>query len=1446
MRDLSNLQGKPNFNLLDPKTFESLCTDIIRLLPGVRSVHKNTAKSQQGIDAFATYEDQRVGAFEFKRYEKDAFDGGMLRRTCDRFAADLETWKGLGVSEFCIVLSEDLPGSATPEVLVQHKRFSGLGVNFDVWTGSALYAKAVHVGASDVFQRYFPDPLWRQTQPSASRSTALYVDALLVDRIESLAGSLSKAVRDRLLAVRVKLRAGHVDEVREAISEVHALRGELPASDVADWLRLEARLYLRARDLDNARLLADEAQHLDADSEGNLRLSALIELYESDNVRKALGLLAMASGQDSLQLKAALLLAEGSVDEAKRIIEGLSDDRDPETLRLHAALAIAAADLPTAKEHLERGLEVEPENEGLQHLRGIVLYYQALVKPPRYVPDMPDPADWVTVRTDANARSALSEAARQFERLAKIQTTDEKQHAIYALWHMAALANQADRQEEALELARAAIGSAGTAVVLGWAIARRWEIDPASYADGVIQSFDAAELERDPRPLWLIIDVLLYAGRATEAQRVLHDYRNIFDVVGALDLWRSYLARTLLALGDNAAALTAVDETDEDFVLARLAVRRKLAIDGGDPTSLIEYVRALSPMDPLELLECCDAMASFGEWSYVSDRAETLLNSVPNLTALHLASAALYNTGEMGRCAAITESASSSGIATSDFVTRISALAHMQLGNLRLAVTQARTLAEKSPSVQNMLTLADLEWRLGNRLAVVNIAKKLRSHSGLAAEERLRLAAWVQRDDRDLARSLWREALESLPDALVPAALTLAYRLELENETEPLIQRFVQLGSDKQHGVRMVDVDELKDLLRRQRDYVLNALQLYNKGAIWAHFYADARNLPLSLIYSTQFAAAANAPNLAATAPTYLVSGARARYHVKDMPKRLRVDLSALLTAAHFDFLTRVEESFDEMILPYNAISVLENMRQETEPAQPARIRVVRAIVDRVADGRIKTVPSLPTGARRVIFGPSEDSEALQWFDILRAIEKAGVAVERLSDWRELLTNVSSGSPKDVALPVGARIVFEAGVLEVAPETELVDVVSRFFDVSLDEKSYQHDVLQVNEASERTRHAEWLGRLIEHVSNMAEQTDLYSFAQRPKAAAEDLDAASKGFISLLERSERDEGIWIDDRFANTWTSANEGTPVLTCVDILEALRRSNRLSQSEHYSYLRTLRDSNVRWIPVQADEVSYYIEHSISADGFEPNAELLALRRYIASATLGFRDLQRPNAGPQGATFGEYEFALDLRNAVNSAIFNLWSAPPRSYCEVAAAWLYRNLVFDVFPAFLFPEISARQVDFQHVFAASVAAFVVHSFSRVGAEGGRQEMNAWYDQMVLEPRNGLDPGVIELAAQTVDGVVTSSLPPEIDNASRISVARFIEDLPATLKGALSPQSGMLAIVGGKRVGQVHGVGDVFDIRGLLEGVKAAIDHGQAEINSAVDAKRTYKIMTNTN
>ncbi len=1329
----------------------------------------------------------------------------------------------------------------------------------------------------------------------------------VLDRtFDRLAAHTADEAKERLRAMRRALREGRR---ADAATDLARLKGDpvlwetiLPADVRADVLRFAAALALEASgNADEAdQLLAlarDEAPGDDA------RISAMVTRTRSGS-RAALTVLEGREDAESLVVKAAFHLDLGEARSCLKVLEGVPAEGDVYTdalrLRSLAYLLDRRPDqaLTVAQDAYER------ERRWLQNRYALATacYYSALV--PAALPDRilswPEPAAWEDVKGGLESAAHLQRALDLFDDLAADAADGSDERHSARVWAMACLANDRERQGEAVTRCRALLKvDAGDPHAIAWSIVREYDIDlkpSARHIEGLVSD------KRASLPHVIALVAYYVHGldtNATKATRLLKRpwVKDLFEGQGAERMWRFWHIKALVAAGTPENALGALDAIADAMSYPELrrektAVLYAIARKTDEWSALIEHLeRSYSETDdPDYLLTCCTVMAQRRDWTYIVDRAATLVTRCGTEKAVRLAAAAAYHAChfKLGFDLLDRHLDLFAGHRLPADLARIRIACMDALGMRLPAIAEAEAIAAAEPTAANILALLDLYRRVGNLPAMVHHARRLRPLRALTALQALQAARLVRHDDPGLARDLWRRAVEQgdLPDGAVGDAWALGFQLGCDDELRPLMPRLMAPGGPP-GGIEILNAVDLPAMLQRQRTRQEEMARMYIAGTAPISIAAWSWRRSLVSLYHDDLLARAEAPNPLRQPALLARHGGRPitpGFPANAPAWRLHLDVTALLLAAHLDVLAAVERAFGPVYIAGDIMDDLLGMRDNLAIHQPSR----QPIYDRII--ALEAKRALRADGDAASSGPQDgrivDELGGMWASLYaRACEADGYIVDYLPLRRPGLEGLLAAPPVGVServvncraviealrerkvltdaerdeaivklgqeglidvtsprLPLGATLFCHGNTPEVLAEAGILPEVCAHFDVRIERSELDRVRTAIRDIGRAQQNIAWLTEVIGQV-NRGIDAGAYLFVASPHDDADhvDIPAAVEGERSLRTmlqlRAESGDVLWVDDRFLTGYTRQEGGMPIIGIIEVLKALVGAGELSEGSYYAALLTLRASNVRFVPVEADEILYHLGRAAidpSAKVIHEGEALAVLRRYVAACLTQGDILQRPPVADSVPNKdGEIAFVLGIKEAVADALPRLWEMDDDDeVCRMRADWLVRAMFLDLASLNALMPIVRQGTEPLQTAAISLARLLsprlsIMMGSQVDRPTPRHRYMAWLEERVLGSRFAHDPHLAVAVGEHLKSVFTGVFDAAIADghaAERAAATVFgaFTDFPADIRGELLRDERFLSHMGIRVSDTYEHGGLTFDRADFYRAVARAI------------------------
>jgi hypothetical protein len=283
----------------------------------------------------------------------------------------------------------------------------------------------------------------------------------------------------------------------------------------------------------------------------------------------------------------------------------------------------------------------------------------------------------------------------------------------------------------------------------------------------------------------------------------------------------------------------------------------------------------------------------------------------------------------------------------------------------------------------------------------------------------------------------------------------------------------------------------------------------------------------------------------------------------------------------------------------------------------------------------------------------------------------------------------TEGHPIATVTPmVGTRISLAPGIAAVLAEAGILEQLCNSFEVSIPRTCLESAKNLIQHYSRLANVEKWVNELLKRISQGLDDgtyafidiPDLNTLSREIETEANNLEARCTIDLFLFEPSDGDI-VWVDDRAINKHGARGDGNvpvPIVSIVEILQALRQLGSIEENDYHTYLQQLREADFRYIPLDEPELTKLLSQSRVENGSVRETRALStIRRYYASCFLDRDGLQiEPKPGQESSTPLELTFVVETIGACVSAIGNIW-ADLRIDVETAKVrsnWLMLNL----------------------------------------------------------------------------------------------------------------------------------------------------------------------------
>lgn len=1177
-----------------------------------------------------------------------------------------------------------------------------------------------------------------------------------------------------------------------------------------------------------------------------------------------------------------------------------------ESFRILALASLASKDLNQARLEIRKALELEPRWKSVRFTAATIDYFSALAVPalPDRVVSWPEPVDWSMVRRDDESVNRLRAAAKIFRELADGSEKSREEQTILQTWYLASLLNDAEKQEEATECCRNILQTDPTNYgAIAWAVGRPLGVDLAP-SEKALRALLVTGAGKLPHVLALV-SCHLAAQRGMDAIAVLNEAKSLFEQQNATQLWLFWYAQALAVAGDPESALKTIDAVNPEPEIrsARTVILRAIAKKSRESSELIKHLDKCyeETHDPSFLLEACELKAYEKDWSYVAQRAQPLANEIGTASAIRLAVIAAFNDNRFDICLALLDSNREvfGHKKLPNELRRLRVLCHHALGTLPAAVAEAESLAREEPTTQNLLALAQIYFDKADFKGLALTTRQLIDRTDLTSEQSLRIGRLIQWEDRDLAVSLWRRSIHlDLSAEETAMAVSLGFQLGLDDELRPLLSKMATLAASGEGPIRVAKIQDMIPLIEQRRMQGQTLFKAYRDALAPIHLIADAAAIPLADFYHRLLEDNATKPDPLNQSSLFARHGGRSVTpgFPESMPQwHLNLDITAVFLAEQLGILEEVAKTCKPIRFSSKLIPTLVAMIDRMLPEQPSRLRAYEQVLDLEEKGNLRAVDCelspdyqntvlvqelgkewvglfekaraehgylvdfLPL-TKRDLSGPltALPDEASRYLincrSIVEALRQQGPLSEE--DYLKALGNLGEEGNKaaDKIPPQGAILYCEGTIPSFLATAGLLPTVCTRFQVRIEKVELERTRSELRNYNRKSALAQWITSLLDRLREGLDNGSYELIApavSRDNSRGEDSigDLTTRCLTDLMQfRPREGDVLWIDDRYVNAF-SHREGAPIITICDVLKALVSAGALKPIDYYNKIASLRASNVKFIPIEKDELLYQLfQAEVDKDKrtLTETHNLTVLRRYISTCLLQVDIPQWPPM-PKGSPNenGEIGFFVTLGRAITNALVDLWKTADEdeSDCEARSEWLIANL-FQEHIGLNNPNFQQRpQEDYQYLVTLRLADLIsaaigLDSHHEPGNSSIRQKYFNWLLRRVLQTRLDANPyltaAIADVFKRTLFDVEKDIRGKHPRAVAMMVLQKFFEDLPDPLRDELIRDADFMASIGLKSQTTISFEGFVFENSQFWRVVAIAVNGGESSITSLVE------------
>ncbi len=757
-------------------------------------------------------------------------------------------------------------------------------------------------------------------------------------------------------------------------------------------------------------------------------------------------------------------------------------------------------------------------------------------------------------------------------------------------------------------------------------------------------------------------------------------------------------------------------------------------------------------------------------------------------------------------------------------------LSHRRVDDdLRLDIS----LAISSGDWERLATIVDREW------------SRRESHT----PEMLMALAQAARQDlqgADRALRFARLATEKAPEDpdILASAYGLHFRLGRDEEADlGWLMRASELSSPTDGPLwRMELKDAVTEWLPKQREHCDEVLRNWLGGELPTSL--TARRLNTSLARLLLFVPEQNLTQLDGRQRTLLPIIAGDRNPVQLQPEwTIGLDVTSILVLDHLNLLKTVVDAFRHVKLAPEIMDSLFQERDEVHFHQPSRIAAAKQVRGLLNRGGIKATQLIAQPSAQVaaefgselaillqvakreqgkvictlpIYRPASlmgqradtsdfDDVILSTADICSLLHHAG-KIDAASYRRAAVLLKGRGQTEQEGLPssiLNGPLYVDRTSLSYLQHAEVLEPM---VSASLDVRIHPSVVDEVNDLIEIGQAGSDLATRIEGLRNVlrdAVESGAVSFLPRTDTGQTDSshDVRLQATLSLLAGQDSCDALCIDDRFFSRRTGTADAGPqpmtVASVLDILRHLVAHGNIGTAEHWIARHKLRQSGFAFLPLESDELFYWLKEARFNDGhLTESAELRVLRQTTAFAD----SLDVADAGESLA------LAASVMGTCRQVLFKVWEDTGLTTDQAVALsdWVWRYLATTSIP-------SRRRLpaDSYAEWLKRTVAWRLGMMSlpmAIGTEDRRAGYRHWLDRSVFRPLGIANTDMIESTLSSVCEFVAAS-----GEDQQIYGNVFLEQLPETVRTRVIARNADFASRSGFQTRRLFGIAADFKL-----------------------------------
>ena len=663
-----------------------------------------------------------------------------------------------------------------------------------------------------------------------------------------------------------------------------------------------------------------------------------------------------------------------------------------------------------------------------------------------------------------------------------------------------------------------------------------------------------------------------------------------------------------------------------------------------------------------------------------------------------------------------------------------------------------------------------------------------------SAETLITLAQLAAQEQGTVARALElsRLAIDKAPEnpQILVAANMLYYQLGKETEADPQwLTRVMELSSESEGPAWKLDLRYLIDEWgpeRQEQFYSIekNLLQ----GDIPIFVAASIFNIPLISFFSRTSRHNTNVSDGRKRVVLPIIAGGRYRVELQK-EWTIGLDITSIIVLSYLGLLQKSIDAFRCVKLAPETMEILFQEKSQVRFHQPSKIKAAEEIRGLVNQNLIKPVSNPSCNNKRIVeeVGPNM-AELLQAARENNGRVVCALPLHKFGSYLEKEADLGEYDDLIISTLDFCELLYEEGRIDTYTygraavflkylhqtnySNSLISILQCpiYFDSLALSYMYDSGLLQAcsncslelwihpsvtTQSDELIRAGQEGERLVNKIEeirstlkNAAESGRLSYLPRVSRDNEQEQDIQPQPIFSLIQTSANYDVLCVDDRFVNRLPIVSEDpeqSKLIVCVlDLLHNLVSRQIISVDEHWVVRHKLRKGGFALIPVESEELEYWLNAKQSdSDEFRESVELRTIRQvtnHIFSSDM--IDAQT-----------EVKFITDIMFDCGTTIKNLWEDTELSITRTISLsdWIWHSLMLPTRSAIHVLNQETRESWAEKSMDWNLQQLVMALIQVPGER--HKSYTAWLEQSILEPLRPANASLIESFAEAMINIL---------------------------------------------------------------------------------------------